>query len=99
MRDLQADQQVDVIGHAADAPRKSAAARNGPSQVLVHPRTPFRRDDGFAMLRRKHQMVMQAQIGGRHVAILQLTETLRPLTGSWGYGHREPVVSLRSTTG
>jgi hypothetical protein len=26
-------------------------------------------------------------------------ETLRPLPGSWGDGNREPVVSLRSTTG
>ena len=58
-------------------------------------------------------MVMQAQVGGSHAALLQFIETLRPLPASCGYGNREPVlersepvversepvVSLRSTTG
>jgi hypothetical protein len=49
MSRFQTDQKVDVIGHTADALWKSAEAGDGPSQILVQPRTPFRRDDGFAM--------------------------------------------------
>jgi hypothetical protein len=44
-------------------------------------------------------MVMQAEIGGSDTALLQFIETLRPLPESWGYGNRDPVVSLHSTTG
>src|SRR4051812_25066860 len=65
---LSGRQKVDMIGHAADALRSSTEARHGPSQILVKARAPFRRDDSFAILRRKHQMVMEAQIGGSHAA-------------------------------
>ena len=77
MSRFQADQKVDMIGHAADALRKSTEARNDSSQILVHARTPFRRDDGLAIPRRKDEMVMEAQIGGSHVAFLQFIGVLR----------------------
>src|ERR1051325_5486958 len=98
MSSFQANEQMDMIRDAADALRKSAEAGNGPAQVFVQPRTPFGGDDGFAVFGSEHQMIMQAQVGRSH-ATLQSITMLRPLPGS-PIGHaREPVVSLRSTTG
>src|SRR5436305_3345063 len=79
MSRFQTDQKVDMIAHAADALRKATEARNDSTQILVHTRTPLGRDGGFAILRRKHEMVMQAQIRGGHGAFLPFIETLRPL--------------------
>src|SRR5436190_5834918 len=56
MNRFQAYQKVNMIGHAADALRKATEARDGPPEILVQARTPLRRNDGFAILRRKHQM-------------------------------------------
>ncbi len=83
MGGFQSDQKVNVISHTANALRESAVTGDGTAQIFVQASTPFRRNDDFAFLRCKDQMVVQAQICGSHLLVLQCIMTLRPLPGSF----------------
>ncbi len=83
MGGFQSDQKVNMVGHTANALRKSAETGDGTAQIFVQASTPFRRNDGFAFLRCEDQMVVQALICGSHLLVLQCIMTLRPLLGSF----------------
>src|SRR5438045_3729820 len=73
MGGLQADQQMHMIGNPADSLGESTESGNRATQVLMQPCSPLRVDQGFAILCSEHEMVMQAEKGGCHVAYLLVT--------------------------
>jgi hypothetical protein len=95
MGGFQPHEQVDVVGHAADAFGKTAQPANRPAEIFVETRPPFRRDQGFTVFRAEDEMVMEAEVGRGH----KVRAGIPPGCGI--YFVRFPVVSARSasTTG
>jgi hypothetical protein len=94
MRGLEANEKMDVIRHATRALRHAIQTTNGTSEILVQARPPFRRDEGFPVLRGEDKVVEERGVRGCHVR-----GVLAPLPGCGWWGIDVPVVSLRSTTG
>ncbi len=63
VRSLQADEQMHVVGGAADALRETTETRYCAAQIFVQACPPGGRDQRFSVLRCEHQMVMNAEIG------------------------------------
>ena len=64
---LQTDKQVDMIGNSPDAFRDSTKSVNCSAQVLEQSRTPRFSNPGLSIFCAENNVVMQAEIGGRHV--------------------------------
>ena len=63
MRGLQADEQMNVVGHATDAFGKTAQSANRAAKLIVETRPPCRSDDGLTVLGGENEVVVQAEIG------------------------------------
>ena len=66
MDGFQADEQMGVIGHAADAFGKTAQSANRSAKIIVETCPPFRGDKRLTILRGEHEVVVQAQVGRGH---------------------------------
>jgi len=80
---------MNMIAHAADNFRETAEPSNRAAQIIVKTCPPFLCDQCVAVLRREHEVIMQAEIGGGH----GVRAGLPPGCGFAGNG--DPVVSSR----
>ena len=94
MRGLETNEKMDVIRHSTRALRHAIQTTNGTAEILVQAGAPFRRDEGFPVLRGEDKVVEERGVRGCHDR-----EVLAPLPGCGWWGIGSPVVSLRSTTG
>jgi len=62
MDGFQADEQMGVIGHAADAFGKTAQSANRSAKIIVETCPPFRGDKRLTILRGEHEVVTRFQI-------------------------------------
>ena len=60
VRGLQADEQMDVVGHAADLLADATKPVDGASEILMQTGTPFRADRWPSVFCRKDEVVMEA---------------------------------------
>src|SRR5262245_4129117 len=68
MRSFEPDEQMHMIGHAADSFRKPAKAANRSTEIVMQLAAPLRRDERPATLRTKDKMVVQTKISRTHRA-------------------------------
>jgi len=68
---LQANQQVDMIGHTTDGKGHAIEPANDTAEVAVKFRTECGGDPWFAMFGGKDEMVMEGEMGGGHGGFLR----------------------------
>ena len=87
-------QDVNVVGCSIDDQRDSSFIANRAAEILMDPRANFRRQPGFAPLRRKDDVIQQVAMGGTH-ADAGFRRPFQGLGSFWII----PGVPLRSTPG
>ncbi len=88
---IEANQHVDVVGHAAGSFREPAKPAKRAPEIVMELGPPFLRDAALAVFCAKDQMVMEAEVSGGHGDMAGIPP------GCMGLGLDPVVSSLRSS--